>query len=446
MSPLYDEACPVPQKPVGFERIIHCETMGRMKLSDFLRFEYVIYPLWRRDVPPWARSLAEWALGRTLPAYIDRHPPQYPAEIARYLADEGIIPGGDPNDIMTLLNNAPSPATADLSARAPAHDGSPVRIPAQWEHTERVLMSWGTIYPPLWPMHAQMAEAISQVAEVEILVTSELWARAIWAYLQQRGQANMAHITPLILPTNDIWIRDYGPIMGEAADGHKVALNPVYAVLPQYPQSLDDGMVTAWTAYHGIPVQPLALHTEGGNLWSDGQGTLIMSEQIFYSNRSYNRRTLEAYLHTVIDYDKLIITPRLTLEETGHVDLLVKLAKAATVFVSANTSATTYQALNKVKRLFERETNAQGMPYQVIELPTPPLYLNWVTYTIRRAYTNALTVNGRVLVPVYGIPEDDIALRTYEAAMPGFEIIPIESAVGINGGGAVHCMTKEVPG
>lgn len=417
-----------------------------MKLSDFLRFEYVIYPLWRRTVPRWAKPAAELFFNRAFPAYVDRHPPQDVSEMARYLADQGIIDGGDLNDIASLLESAPTPESVDPSAQPQAHDGSLLRIPAQWEPSERVLMSWGAVYPPLWPMHAQMAEAISHVADAEILVTSDVWARAVWGYLQQRGLANMVNIKPLVLPTNDIWIRDYGPIIGTASDGHKVALNATYAVLPQYPQALDDNMTNAWAAYHDMPVQPLTLHTEGGNLWSDGQGTLIMSSQIFYSNRYFNRRTLEAYLHTLIDYDKLIITPRLTLEETGHVDLLVKLASADTVFVSASTSASTYQALNKVRRQFERETNAQGQPYNVIELPTPPLYLNWGTYTIRRAYTNAFTVNRRVMVPVYGIPQDDIALRTYETHMPGYEIIPIESAVGINGGGAVHCMTKEVPG
>jgi agmatine/peptidylarginine deiminase len=29
--------------------------------------------------------------------------------------------------------------------------------------------------------------------------------------------------------------------------------------------------------------------------------------------------------------------------------------------------------------------------------------------------------------------------------MPSHDIIPIQCAVGANGGGAVHCLTKEVP-
>jgi agmatine deiminase len=234
--------------------------------------------------------------------------------------------------------------------------------------------------------------------------------------------------------------------MGVSEDGQRVAVNPTYAVLPQYPQSDDNSMARRWAAHHQIPVQPLELFTEGGNLWSDGNGTLIMSSQIFYSNPYYTRETLLDYLHRIFDFEKLIITPRLTLEETGHVDLLVKLATENTIFVSHAESPSTAEIMRKAKRLFQRETNAAGEPYQVVELPTPPLYLNWFLYTIRRAYTNSLTVNGCVLVPTFHISQDDIALRLYDKHMPGFDVIPVDSRIGINGGGAVHCMTKEVPG
>jgi agmatine deiminase len=301
------------------------------------------------------------------------------------------------------------------------------------------------MYPTVWKMHAQMAEAISQVAIAEILLPTELWARAIAVYLEARGRANMANVHFTVLRTNDIWIRDYGPIMGIAKDENRVAVNAIYDVLPQYPQDDDNGMVSHWAAHRNFAMQPLELHTEGGNLWSDGQGTLIMSSQVFMSNPYYDRDRLLEYLHQIFEFEKLIITPRLTLEETGHVDLLVKLVSADTAFVARADSFSTGEVLRKTKRLLERETNAKGQPYRVIQLPTPSLYMNWFSYPIRRGYTNSLTVNGRVLVPVYGITLDEQVLRIYADAMPDYEIIPIDSHIGINGGGAVHCMTKEVP-
>lgn len=415
-------------------------------LNNFLRFQSIIYPQWRRQVSPFVKPFVDTFYNHFYPVYADKRPPESPQEMARFMVDWDIIPSADLQSLSNALYAVEVQIEiADHEAIPRQHDGSPVRIPAQWEQTERVLISWGRMYPNMWQMHAQMAEAISQVAIVEILAPTEMWARAIAVYLEERGLANMDNVQMLVLGTNDIWIRDYGPIMGVADSGEAVAVNPIYAVLPQYPQADDNGMGARWAAHHNIAEQPLNLHTEGGNLWSDGQGTLIMSSQIFYSNRYYTRDTMLDYLHEVFQFDKAIIAPRLTLEETGHVDLLAKLVSEDTVFVSKAESFTAEEVLRKIKRLLEREANASGNPYNVIELPTPPLYLNWFNYTIRRAYTNSLTVNKQVLVPVFGIKQDEEALRIYEDTMPDYTIVPIDSAVGINGGGAVHCMTKEVP-
>jgi agmatine deiminase len=415
-------------------------------LNKFLRFDKIIYPLWRREMPAVLRPLVEPIFNRAYPVHADKRDPQDPHEMARFLADWAIVHDADLQSLANAIHSVEVHIeSADMEKKPSLHDGSPVRLPAQWEKNERILMTWGRMYPTVWKMHAQMAEAISQVAIAEILVPSEIWARAVAVFLESRGRAKMENIHFTVLRTNDIWIRDYGPIMGIAKDGKRVAVNAIYDVLPQYPQDDDNGMVNRWAAHRNLPMQPLDLHTEGGNVWSDGQGTLIMSSQIFMSNPYYDRDRMLDYLHQIFDFEKLIITPRLTLEETGHVDLLVKLASADTVLVATADSFSTGEVLRKTKRLFERETNAKGQPYRLIELPSPSLYMNWFSYPIRRGYTNALTVNGRVLVPVYGITLDDIALKTYAEAMPDYEIIPIDSRIGINGGGAVHCMTKEVP-
>lgn len=421
--------------------------MSQMRY-DPVQFRYVVYPLWRRKLPPPLKLLAGPLLRRYFPVAADRHPPQTPAAMARFLArwrifDNLLL------DEQTITRNLASInlslSYADITRQPQAYHGGKVRIPAQWEPMQKALISWATHYPPLWTMHARMVEAISQVADVEILVPSEMWGRAVWMYLSWREHARMDHIHVLVLPTNDVWIRDYGPILGIDEKKQLVALNHIYDPLPRYPQHEDDTMPGRWSAHHEIPLLHYNLHTEGGNLWTDGAGTLLISERIFYANPYYDRDALENYLHSFLDFDKLIITPRVAIEETGHIDLLTKLASADTVLISEPASFTTKMALTKNKRLYLRERNAQGQPYNIIELPTPPLYFNWLVYPIRRSYTNSLTINGCVLVPTYDLAEDDVALKIYEQAMPGHRIIPIDCSVAINGGGAVHCMTKEIP-
>ncbi len=80
----------------------------------------------------------------------------------------------------------------------------------------------------------------------------------------------------------------------------------------------------------------------------------------------------------------------------------------------------------------------------MLELPALAPYMNWGVYAIWRSYTNSLTVNGRVLVPVFRARQDEQALAVYKSAMPDYEIVPIDCSQAANGGGAVHCLTKEV--
>ena len=408
-----------------------------------LRFEFIPYPLWRRaGLPaPLKRIIRPFTA-----ADADANPPDSPAELAHYLTRWGLLPAHmDAPAAKRAIEAANLPiATADASAQS-APSAVTLRLPAQWEPLEAVILSFPVLYPSMWTAHLEMIEAISQVARADVLIPAPGWAAAIRMLLIERGQADLSRVCLLHLPTDDVWVRDYGPIVGLDAHGQRVTVSAVYDPLPTYPQTRDNAMPERWSAHNHIPVRVTDVHTEGGNLWSDGAGTLIMSDDLYARNPHLTPAEIERQLHTLFEFDKLIITPSLRLEETGHVDLLCKLTDARTVLVGAPTVPLNGERLRETAAVFRRETNAAGEPYRVFELPTPRLYVNWGVYPVWRSYTNALTVNGRVLVPVFGIPEDADALRVYAQALPDHQIIPINCAGTVNGGGAVHCLTKEVP-
>ena len=134
-------------------------------LNNFLRFKSIIYPQWRRTVSPFMQQFVDTFYNHFYPVYADKRPPQTPQEMARFMVDWDIMPSADLQSLSNALHAVEVQIeTADRNAVARLHDGSPVRIPAQWETTERVLISWGRMYPNMWQMHAQMAEAVSQVA------------------------------------------------------------------------------------------------------------------------------------------------------------------------------------------------------------------------------------------------------------------------------------------
>ena len=59
------------------------------------------------------------------------------------------------------------------------------------------------------------------------------------------------------------------------------------------------------------------------------------------------------------------------------------------------------------------------------------------------AYTNSLILNDKVLVPLFGIDSDEDAIRVYEEAMPGYEIVGFEYGYWYHYD-ALHCRTRGV--
>jgi agmatine deiminase len=412
-----------------------------------LRFDTIPYPLWRRRGLGLARPLINAFTAGDADVLGGGHVPDTPARMAHYMARWGVLPAG-----MNVFATRDALAAADAPVEtvyadrqpAPAPDAQPIRLPAQWERMEAVIVGFPALYPVFWEAHAAMIEAISQVARADVMLPDAAWANAVWLYLEARALARLEHVRLLALPTDDVWVRDYGPFTGFLPDGTRAMLSATYDPLPSYPQAHDDSMAARYAAHEEVPLRSFDLHTEGGNFWSDGAGTLIASEGIYTRNPHLSRLEVERRLKLAFAHTRLIVTPSLWREETGHVDLLCKLADARTILITVPAVPLNSGPLRRTHDIFSQAVNAAGEPYTIFTLPALPPYLNWGVFPVWRSYTNALTVNGRVLVPVYKASTDDQALGVYKAAMPDHEIIPIKCAPTANGGGAVHCLTKEV--
>ncbi|MDX2160420.1 MAG: agmatine deiminase family protein [bacterium] len=427
-----------------------------------VRFDFIPYPLWRRQVRsarlrPVYRAAVNLLTQSSQPLDGLMQPTaRTPALLADYLTRWRLLPDGmqaaDVRDALAAgeVNADPVKSLDTLPPTAQTTPPSaPLRLPAQWEPIETVLVSFPVLYPPLWATHAAMIKAICAVARVDVLIPQAAWAHPIRLILRETfGVNNWNNIHLIAAHVNDIWVRDYGPMVGLDEQGRQVAVDARFAPLSAtYPQDADDSLPTRWAAARGMPVHALPLFTEGGNLWSDGAGTLIMSDELVerHAEMGLTLAQVESAMHQYFAFDTLILTPHLWREETGHVDLVCKLANAETLLVGAPTPFRNAERLRAAADQLRSVTNAAGSRYQVIPLPMPQVYLNWGIYPVWRSYTNALTVNGRVLVPTFNIREDETALRIYEQTMPAHAIVPIPCAAAANGGGAVHCLTKDIP-
>ena len=81
--------------------------------------------------------------------------------------------------------------------------------------------------------------------------------------------------------------------------------------------------------------------------------------------------------------------------------------------------------------------------FKLIALPMA----NTVSYEEERlpaTYANFLFVNGAVLVPVYGVTSDKIALEIFRTTFQDRDIIPIDCSLLIRQHGSLHCVTMNL--
>jgi len=336
----------------------------------------------------------------------------------------GAALAGEP-EAARLLLDPPSPST--------------YRLPGEFEPIESVIVSFPILYPGQWKTHAALIGAIADEARALVLVPNPGWARAVGTYLEGKGLA-MANVEIVQLPTDDVWTRDYGPTTVLGAEGGRFFVwNPYYEEYTSYQRhSADAG--AALGARLGLPVLRLPLVVEGGNIIADGQGTLIMFDSVLANNPDLDRAGLERIMAAYYGCKRLILLPSLAGELTGHVDMVVKFADANTLLVNRSPASFKWHGdFERIAETLAALPAADGKPYRILRVDMPVVAGDDPAFP---SYINSLTLNGSVIVPVYGKPEDVAALEVYRRAMGGRRVVGVDfSGYPV---GAVHCQTKEV--
>ncbi|MBA3874750.1 MAG: hypothetical protein H0X30_36945, partial [Anaerolineae bacterium] len=151
--------------------------------SNFpLQFNTIPYPIWRRKLPFGLNNLIQPLAKRYLAAEADLNPPTTPIAMADYLARWKLLPNMEMHTVIDVLThhtiNLEMTQPAEVKPPVQSTSNAKVRLPAQWEPIETILLVWPAIYPPLWEQHAQMVEAITPVSTATVLVTHSMWAKA----------------------------------------------------------------------------------------------------------------------------------------------------------------------------------------------------------------------------------------------------------------------------
>ena len=319
-----------------------------------------------------------------------------------------------------------------------------VYTPAEFDSVTGVIFAWEA-YPTL------LTDLIKEVAENDtawVVVDNTSEQNSVSNTLSN-ANVNMDRVVFQVIETNSVWVRDYGPWWIIEPENSLAIIDLVY----NRPRPLDDTYPESAAGYFGINYYGLGLIEAGGNMLLDGQGAVIVSNVIFDGSQGFDptltQDQLEQYFLDYFGVHKVIVTPHLINDGTGHIDMFVKLINDSTIIVGEyeNQSAGypgNYDICNQVASQLANETNGAGRPYNIVRMPMPP-YNNGITYT----YINSLIVNNKVLVPIYGIStefaNDDSVLALYETIMPGVEAVGFDCNQIISANGAIHCIAMKVP-
>lgn len=329
----------------------------------------------------------------------------------------------------------------------------------EWDNQDGILIAWphaGTdwayMLDEVTACYVEMARAILEDDERLVIVAPD--ADDVKASLGQ--DVDWQRISIIELPTNDTWVRDYGPI-AVFKDGRTVLTDFTFNAWGMKFAADCDNLVTSRLQARGVFKAPLVnyrdLVLEGGSIETDGNGTVLTTTCCLTApnrNDALSREQLEQELLDRLGYVKMLWLDHGALsgdDTDGHIDTLARFAPDGVIlYCGCDTPEDEhYEPLMKMEEDLKQMTDAEGNPYHLIKLPLPDAMYDEIS-RLPATYANFLVMNHQVLVPVYGQPENDVkACELIGQAFPGRIIKGIDCRPLICQHGSLHCATMQLP-
>ena len=265
---------------------------------------------------------------------------------------------------------------------------------------------------------------------------------------------------------DDIWVRDSGAVPCD--DG---LVNFGFNAWGG-----EEGLISDWSLDETVPEQmqkiiggemrcsPLTL--EGGNLLSNGRGTLVaIRATICNPNRNpeFNEAEIEELLKQALGVRKIIWIDRgLLYDETGgHIDNLCAFADEKTLLLAWTDDRNNpqYDIVREAFCTLESARGANGERFDIIKVPLPGCFCRTeedcegiltlegtkerlVGEIIQPSYINFAFVNGGIILPAFNDDADLVAAEIFKSVFPDRRVISFPAREILLGGGGIHCITK----
>ncbi|MFO1088100.1 MAG: agmatine deiminase family protein [Hyphomicrobiales bacterium] len=330
-------------------------------------------------------------------------------------------------------------------------------MPAEWERHERTLMgwpcresSWGATLDQGRAEFAAVANAIAAFEPVTMVCANEAQA----ADARSRLAANVAVV---VRPMDGSWLRDNGPIFVTGGGARRARHFRFNAWGERHAQRDRDARLGRTLAEDlGIPVDEVDVVLEGGAVSVDGTGLMVAPEGcVMHPSRNWylDRDTVEDRLKAALGLTRLVWLGQGLAEDLardpdhlyygtdGHIDLFfcfIGPSRALMLKVDDGDPNAPHLAASR------KTLEAAGI--DIVDFPFMSGFSDEGRWIIA-PYLNFYFCNGGVIVPVAGAEpdKDSEALAFLSRLFPSHEVVGVKMRAAPRQGGAIHCMTQQVP-
>jgi agmatine deiminase len=340
------------------------------------------------------------------------------------------------------------------------------RFPAEWEPHEATWIAWPH-HEPDWPgklapipwVYAEIVRVLHQHERVEIVCHNEQVRDDARHALASHGVIDNYRLH--VVPNDRVWLRDSGPT-GVISDAGNVALmNWGFNAWAKYDNyALDSKIGEAVARITGLPrIEPRRpddgerVILEGGGIETDGEGTMLVTEEWLLSDVQVRNPGLTREGYERVFHDYLGIRQTIWLGEGcvgddthGHIDDIARFTSPGTIVLAYEEDPADDENHRRSVDNWDRLQFAGGADgtLRVVKLPYPRA-VEMEGQRLPASYANFYIANGVVIVPTFNDRNDRVALNILTDLFPDRQVVGIHAVDLVWGLGTLHCLSQQQP-
>ncbi len=321
----------------------------------------------------------------------------------------------------------------------------------QWPHNYTYGKGYKENIQDIW---VKMTKSLTTGENVHVIAYNQKEEKEIQKLLVNAG-VNMKNVDFYQYPTDDVWVRDNGPVFAYDKKDELVILDwgfngwgkkEPYKKSDVIPQRISKDL-----GFKLVNLNEVVL--EGGAIEFDGSGTsLATRSSVTNNNRNahLSEKEIEDYLYDVYGITNPIWLDGVKGEDITdfHIDGFARFLDEESIVTLKNTDLIEWGVKKSDRNTLLNAKNTKNKRYNYEYLPLTKQNVrlkNGQSLGYKGSYLNYYVANSVVLVPNYNDPNDKVANETLQKLYPNRKVVGIDVRQLYKDGGMIHCVTQQQP-